>query len=211
MELSATKTVELIVSSRKSHKVKPISINNTEVEQVSSVKLLGVVTDSHLTFREHVHKCKTKANQRTFWLRTLSRYGANRKSLLQMYISYIRSLFEYAAPAWFPFISKELKTTIERVERAALRIIFPEHSYKAALQESNMRPICDHLTRLQLLHFRKMLKPEHPLHHLAPLTRKESNLRPSRQKKAVVIPCHRTNLRAKSFIVSSSKAHNLAI
>ena len=210
MSLSASKTVELIVSAGKEHQIDHIVVGNSPIRQVDCVKLLGVIVDEHLTFKAHVESCRKKAMQRIFWLRTLKRHGGNADGLSRLYCSCIRSIFEYASPAWFPFTSKMLQTVIERVEKCAFRTIYPDLSYEGALLQSKTSPILTHLNKMVLNQFHKMNKINHPLHHLVPVRQEDVSLRETRRSKRLRIPRHRLSVRKKSFVLHATRLYNFS-
>ena len=188
MSLSLPKTVELLISAKHSKSASPINIGRCNIEQVKSAKLLGITTDCHLTFSDHVEICRKKAFQRIYWLRTLKRFGGRKEGLLRIYHSNIRSLFEYACPAWFPHITKASRQKIERTEKCALRAIFPNLSYEDAINEHNIIPILSHINNIILTHFTKMKNPNHPLHYLFPPTQWDISQRTSASTARAQIP-----------------------
>jgi hypothetical protein len=68
-------------------------------------------------------------------LRRLSKIGAAREDLLDVFIKQIRSVLELAVPAWQSSISQAEKIDIERVQKSACHIILGENyeSYRSAL------------------------------------------------------------------------------
>ena len=208
MSLSSSKTVELLVCARKQHTVEPLLIGDQPVQQIKCVKLLGITTDCNLTFKDHVELCRKKAMQRIFWLRTLRRYGGNHIGLLRLYRTCIRSILEYACPAWFPFTSVMLRKIIERIEKCALRAIYPDKNYNDALNTSGMLPILSHLDGIVLNTFKKMLNPDHPLHHLIPVTQRSVSNRETRLADSIRVPPCRLALRRRSFVVYATRMYN---
>ena len=199
----------MIITARSDRKVQPLSINeNAIIKQVNEIKLLGVTTDRHLTFTKHVENCRRKGNQRIFWLRTLKKHGGRDTGLIQLYQSNIRSLFEYASPAWYSHTSKSLRSIIERVEKCALKVIFADLSYNEALKKCGMPPILTHLEGLGQRYFLGMRKSCHPLHHLIPAKNEDTSGRKTRTGHHLRVPQHRSALRSKCFIVTVSKELN---
>ena len=208
MSLSATKTVELIVSAKKEYQVDHISVGDSYIRQMDCVKLLGVTVDKHLTFKNHVELCRKKAMQRIFWLRTVKRYGGSSQGLTRLYHTCIRSIFEYASPAWFPFTSKMLQQVIERVEKCALKVIHPALSYDEALELTKTPQIITHLNKMVLTQFMKMKKTHHPLHHLIPVRQEDISRRDTRGSNRLRIPRHRLIRRRKSSVVYATQLYN---
>ena len=208
MSLSANKTVELVGSAGKEHQIETINVGDSCIRQVDYVKLLGVIVDKHLTFKAHIESCQKKAMQRIFWLRTLKRHGGNAEELIRLYCSFIRSIFEYASPAWFPFTSKMMKSVIERVEKCAFKAIHPDLSYEEALVQSRISPILTHLNNMIVSLFLKMNKTNHPLHHLIPQRQIDISQRETRGSKKLRVPRHRLSIRKKSFLLHATQLFN---
>ena len=60
---------------------------------------LGLTLSNTCTWSEHIQTITTKAWPRLNLLRTL-KFGVSRKSLLKMYISFVRPLLEYCDSVW---------------------------------------------------------------------------------------------------------------
>ena len=103
------------------------------IETVNTYKLLGVHISSDLKWNCHVEYITKKANKRLYLLRILKRSGAPQIQLVKVYVSLIRPILEYAVPAW-QNIPDHLQEKIERMQKRALRIIFPDASYSKAMQ-----------------------------------------------------------------------------
>ena len=76
MVLNKTKT--LLVTGKRLEKKVPdkalkIACNGSEIEQVTSQKLLGVTLDSHLNFTEHIDELCKKVAQRIAVLKKIKR------------------------------------------------------------------------------------------------------------------------------------------
>ena len=82
---------------------------------------LGITYDTQLTFEKHVNTVVKKMEQRSGLLARLGGvdWGWSRESMRTIYSATQRSLAEYAAPAWAPWISK---TNQMKIERAQLRL-----------------------------------------------------------------------------------------
>lgn len=60
-----------------------------------------------------------------------------------LYITFIRHTTEYTCPIFNNILPKFLSNDLERLQKRALRIIFPSASYSDALEASNLIPLCD--------------------------------------------------------------------
>ena len=101
--LSCTKSVRVLFERRKSNRLKPqdVTYNGQVIPSSSSVKFLGITFDSALTFRSHFRTVASLARHRLLKLNSIfsTTYGPSTSTLIRLYKSYIRSLFDYGAPA----------------------------------------------------------------------------------------------------------------
>jgi hypothetical protein len=141
-------------------------IYSDEVQESEGVeKFLGIYIDNKLTFITQVNHVVSKAQRLIFWLRVLKSSGVGTDGLVQLYCSKIRSVLTYAAPAWITFLSEHQLLRLEKVERTAMKIIFPEMQYAVALQLAkinSLRVFCGKL--IQQLFSKVVNNPCHPLH-----------------------------------------------
>ena len=78
----------------------PILINGDALEVVDSVKLLGLNISSDLTWNIHINEILKKASKRLYFLLQLKRAKVTRTDLELFYSSCIRSIMDYAVPAY---------------------------------------------------------------------------------------------------------------
>ena len=146
MSLNASKTKSMNISiCLNISSTEPLTINNTEIEEVSEFKLLGVTVDRHLSFAAHVENVFQKSRSKLHALLVLKRHGVSTEGLIRFYQANIRSGIIYAAPAWFSFLTDYSRKSIESIQRQCLRVIFPDLSYEERLSKAAMIPICDYL------------------------------------------------------------------
>ena len=89
---------------------------------------------------------------------------------LRFIIAFIRSVLEYCCPVWHHTLPVKLSDSIERVQKQALRIIFPALHYQEALATTGCVPL--HTRRMELCSklFTKIKEPASCLCHLVPPT-----------------------------------------
>ena len=76
MNLNAEKTKELAIYFRKDKlKLNNIIIDNTQVEQVNSIKLLGLNITKDLKWRAHIDQLIKGASKKIYYLKHLKRAG----------------------------------------------------------------------------------------------------------------------------------------
>ena len=92
-----TKQAKEVIFSRKHNIVNhpDLEFNNMKVERSAVQKHLGLLLDEKLTFKDHIKLVIEKATKGIHVLRKL-RYYVPRSSLITIYKSFIRSLFDYA-------------------------------------------------------------------------------------------------------------------
>ena len=108
------------------------------LERVDSMKDLGVIVDSELSFKNHVHEKINKAYQmigiinRNF--KDLDTY-----SLVLLYKCMVRSHLEYANSVWNPY-RVSLIEDIEKVQKRATKLVkgLKKLTYKERLQRLNL-------------------------------------------------------------------------
>ena len=124
--------------------------------------------DNDLKWNCHVDYIIKKACKKLYSLRVLRRARVSQPNILRIYLSTVRPVLEYAVPVW-QNIPAYLSEAIERVQKRALNIIYPEaESYAHALQLGKLDRLDDRRVHLCYKYMAKMKSPSHPLHHLLP-------------------------------------------
>ena len=127
MRLNIGKTEAMVMSSNVNDtNWKPeLYLNARPVKIVKEYRFLGVIIDSGLRFRSHVEKVISKGKRRNNILRCLAGkdWGQAMETQKILYMTYIRSVVEYAAPSWYPWISDTAKCKIETIQNDSLRIM----------------------------------------------------------------------------------------
>ena len=94
------KTESIIISRKGEPRLHPpLYMNHVEIKTVVTHKHLGLTFSQDGSWTSHIDEIISKANSRLNILRKL-KFKLDRRSLEQMYISYIRPLFEYADVIW---------------------------------------------------------------------------------------------------------------
>ena len=125
MTINAKKTKVMTVCPTSSSKTpEPLYLNNIQIEEVTTFKLLGVNIDNDLKFSSHVQFICSKANSRLHFLKHLKRNFVDIDDLLHFYLTIVRPVLEYACPAWHCSLTLEQSHKIESIQKRALSIIF---------------------------------------------------------------------------------------
>ena len=124
---------------------------------------LGVTFDRTLSFSKHLSSLKAKFFPRLKALRCISAslWGPSKKSLSVLYKAFLRLLFNYASPGWFPFLSATNLTKLERLHRAASCAItgcLSSTPISLLLSEASFPPLRFTLTHFTLLSYERALR-----------------------------------------------------
>jgi len=97
-----------------------IYVNNKIIEQVNSIKYLGIIFDNKMTFREHVNCIEEKCKKLIFMLAKSAKltWGLKHKALKTIYTGGILPLILYGAPVWSGVLKKRCyRGKIIRIQR----------------------------------------------------------------------------------------------
>ena len=164
MKLNAKKCKELRVSFLKETPQLPsLTIDGHVVEMVQWYKVLGLIIQNNLKWDEQIRSIITKASKRLYGLRVLCHGGISPADLTNIYFALIRSILEYCCEVWNYAIPRYLSDELERVQKRAMRIIFPGHSYDEALQLANCTRLSDRRNEICINTLQKIAKRAGPL------------------------------------------------
>ena len=185
----------------------PVEIDGVFFKRVSTVKLLGVTIREDFKWTDHIRSISVKAAKRLYLLRQLKRAGISIKDLNVFYCSVIRSVLEYCCQLFHRSLPSYLSDDLERIQRRAMRIVFPYLSYNEALKEANIPTLFDRREMLSIDLFKDMVdNKNHKLAELLP-PRNVCN-RNLRNERIFTVPICRTNRFKDSFIMSHSSEIN---
>ena len=119
------------------------------------------------------------------------------------YRTCIRPVAEYACQAYHNSLPAYLSDDLERIQRRALRIIYPFCSYREALTLSGLTSLKSRRESLTTRLFKEILEdPNHNLHGLLPPM--NETIRSLRQKRTFSIPRCKTKRYQSSFIIANA-------
>ena len=101
-----------------------LSMNGTPLSKVENPAYLGVTLDRQLTMKPFLQSLKNKASRRLNLVKCLATttWGANKSTLRQIYLGYVRSAMDYALPIQ-AIASKSNKESLDRVQSQSLRLV----------------------------------------------------------------------------------------
>ena len=141
-----------------------LSLDGNEIALVEEMKILGVVITSDLKFSTNTEYIVERAFKRVWMLRRLKNLGANDSQLIDVFIKQVRSVLELAVPVWHSSLTLADKLNIERVQRAALQIIFglDYDSYSSACKSANLLTLDTRRQKLcKKFTFKSVKNPKH--------------------------------------------------
>lgn len=108
---------------RKAHDDPVLTLEGTPIPVVEETKFLGLTFDSKLTFIPHIKKLKTKCQKALNLLRVVAHtdWGADRKVLLHLYRTIVRSKLDYGAMVYGSARQSYLKT-LDTIHHQGIRL-----------------------------------------------------------------------------------------
>ena len=173
MALSPKKDKEVAVCFPSPRGTPPISSNCKQ--QGSRSKVLRVTIQSNLKWDIHVNEVVSKGSKRLYIPRVLKRSGVPSLELLRVLFAVIRSVLEYCCPVWHSSLSDQLSDRIKRVQKRALRIIYPALHYHEALEISRCTTLHTRREALCAKTFDKIKELGSRLCHPIPPTRESAH------------------------------------
>ena len=101
----------------------PLSIDDTRLNIVNSVNLLGAKLSDDLKWTLNTQNIITKCSAKLYMLSKLKAFKVSRQDLVKIWTTFIRPITEYVAPLWHSSLTITEKVKIERLQKRALRII----------------------------------------------------------------------------------------
>ena len=209
MLLKLKKSKYMIVNYCDSYQFKTrLTINNSLIEQVSQTRLLGVIIQEDLTWKQNTQNLGKRANSRMIILRKLKEFEVKIADMITIYILFIRSVIEQSSVVWSFAITAGEMAVLERTQKVALRIIFGQNylTYENALKLANLPKIEDRYKTLQLRFALKCTKNENT-RDMFPLAK---NVKNTRNQDKFEVPMARKERFFKSAVPTMARMLNKA-
>ena len=206
LQLHPAKCKELRISfSQQPVVLDQVTVNGKEIELVDSAKLLGVTISNNLTWNAHIKEVIKKARKRLYYLVQLKRARLPVEDLVtsktSFYTSCVRSVMDYAVPAFYHALPQYLKNDLIRLEKRAISIINPDVDYLAAGEVLDMKLVEEHHNLLCKNFFDKIINNAN--HKLADLLPKKHNSNYAlRSEHKFNLPQFKTNHTRNSFVIA---------
>ena len=163
MKLNEKKTQQIIFNFNRDHQfTTELRLKGEPLEIVEEVKLLGVIITNDLKWDKNTSYLVKKANKKMRMLHIASKFTRNREHLKQIYKTFVRSNLEFSSNVWHSSLTKENRQDLERVQKAALRVILGDDylNYENALSLTKMESLDERRGLISLKFAKNCLKNE---------------------------------------------------
>ena len=211
MTFNPDKTEIMIFSNTEIEENLNFSFNGNPISISNSHKHLGVTFSSDAKWNDHVNNIVTSISKHLGILRKL-KYTLSRRNLEQLYLVYIRPLFEYASEVWDNCgICNSNK--LEQMQLEAARIvtglpIFTKIDF--LYKETGWELLSVRRNRRKLQMFHSIVNHSAPsyLCNLLPPTIQSTTVYPLRNGGDIIVPFCRMSLTRESYIPSTIRKWN---
>jgi len=193
LKLNKLKTKDVVFyDSRQRHKVSP-PLPLPDVDRVTTLKVLGVTLNNHISASEHIHNVLSDSAQTLHALRVLRHHGLNEAGLQTVFRAVVVSRLMYASPAWRGFV------TNADLQRVAGFIWRCRRSHYCPPDMPDIDELMDEADERL---FRGILNNQHhTLHTLLPLkSRSSQNYQLRRRVHDMLLRQHHGHLTDKNFV-----------
>ena len=131
MRFNASKCEIMHIRRGNTHSSYMYQLGGQVLKSVNQVKYLGVWVASELSWSPHVEYVTKRANRSLGFLRrNLRRCPASLKE--RAYLAQVRSVLEYCASIWDPFLQRDIHK-LERIQRRAARFVCGDYRYTSSV------------------------------------------------------------------------------
>ena len=163
MKLNVKKTKNMLFNFSKNYQFSTkLTLMNEDIEMVQETKLLGTIITDQITWDRNTEELTRKAFKRMQLLNAAASFTSKRKDLKDIYLTFIRSIVEQSAVVWHSGLSIRNKKDIERVQKAAVRVIMGKSykNYNLSLRELKLDSLEKRRELLSLRFAKNCLKNE---------------------------------------------------
>ena len=107
-----------------------------------------MIISHDLKWNMHTSELSRKCSSCLYFLRQLKRSGVAASELVLFYVTSIRPILEYVSPVFHCSLPNYISEDSERIHRRALRIIYPDLSYRVALETAGLPKLHERRERI---------------------------------------------------------------
>ena len=151
MKLNEKKTKNIIFNfSKKYQFITKLELNESTINLVKETKLLGTTITDDLKWNINTAILVKKGYQRMQLLNSAASFTTSRQDLKSIYVTFVRSILEQSAVVWHSSLSHENRKDLERVQKAAVRVVNKYTDYTNGLKILNLDSLVKRRTLLCL-------------------------------------------------------------
>ena len=187
MRLNEAKTKNIIFNfSKKYQFTTELSVNDNKIEIVNETRLLGTILTSDLKWDKNTKEIVKNAYKRMQLLNTAAGFTKNVQDLKNIYLTYVRSILEQSAVVWHSSLSSKNRRDLERVQKAAVRVILQEKytNYKQGLKYLRMDTL-EKRREMLCLKFAKKCTTNEKVSHFFPTKKSHHKMKKRKTQKYV--------------------------
>ena len=178
MKINQSKSKFIVFNPTTSYDFVPeFKLEETPLETVENMKLLGLIISNDLTWKENTENLTKRAYGRLWSIRRLVNHGATLEDLIEVYIKQVRSILEYGVPVWNSSITKQESLEFERVQKTFHHIALGNQysNYENALVLTGLETLESRRLKLCINFSKKASKHPKHKHWFAPTNPKLPN------------------------------------
>ena len=172
---------------------------SVKLQHTESEKDLGVILDSKLQFKEHIHSATIKGNQLVGMIRRSFTY-LDSDTFVRLFKSLVRPILEYGNTVWSPYLKTQINE-VERVQRRATRLVpgLGELHYEQRLRKLHLPTLEYRRWRGMMIETFKFVKGEYKIDPKTVGLTLDDNLKTRRHRFKLEKKKHRLNVRRNSY------------
>ena len=127
MKINEKKTKSMIINFTNNYQFTTrLLLNETNIEIVDKMKILGTIITDKLTWTENCKELISRVNKRMLLLKQTLSFGATREEMVHLWILYCRSVLEQSAVVWSSSLTQENKDDLERTQKSFAKLVLKD-------------------------------------------------------------------------------------
>ena len=103
-----------------------LQLKGKNVEMVDSMKILGTIVNTNLSWDENCAQLIKKVNSRMQLLRGVQSFGASREEMVHLWILFCRSVLEQSCVVWGTSLTQENIEDLERAQKTFTKMVLKD-------------------------------------------------------------------------------------
>lgn len=137
MSLNTDKCYAISFTAKKQTFDHVYTLQGVPLTRVHTIRDLGVIFDSRLTFRDHYDNIINRCNRSLGFVLRSTKHFKKPSTTLTLFYSLVRSLLEYCCPVWSPYYSVHIGR-LESIQRKCLKILSYRYNYGRAHYDNQL-------------------------------------------------------------------------